>query len=271
MNVDTLDIVANEMTPADASLWNDATPGETSIMVVEDEGIVATDLGQRLERMGYKVPAIVGTGADAVEQAIIHRPDLILMDIMLKGDMRGTQAAHLIRDKMDVPVVFLTAYSDDSTIQQARLIEPYGYLLKPFDEDILRTTISVALYKHRVDRRMREQRDWLDSVLNSIAEALITTDRLGRVSYMNSSAEGLTGWHLHQARNRPLAEVFELVDADTGQPIDSAVSDPFRSRSARTAIVSRSGQHISVHHKASPINDVDGMHNGYVISFGVRI
>lgn len=264
-------MVASEWVPAEASMWDESTPSETSVMVVEDEGIVATDLGQRLERMGFKVPAIVGTGQDAIESAQEHKPDLILMDIMLRGDMRGTQAAHLIRNDLEVPIIFLTAYSDDSTIRQARMTEPYGYLLKPFDEDILRTTISVALYKHRIDKRLKEQRDWLDSVLNSIAEALITTDRLGRVTYMNSSAEGMTGWHLHQAQNRPLGEIFSLVDGDTGQPIDSAVSDPFRSRTANTNLVSRSGQQIGIHHKASPINDADGNHNGYVVSFGVRI
>lgn len=264
------DMVASEWIPADASLWDESTPSETSILVVEDEGIVATDLGQRLERMGYNVAGIVGTGQDAVDKAQEKDPDLILMDIMLRGDMRGTQAAHIIRSEMEVPIVFLTAYSDDSTIRQARLTQPYGYLLKPFDEDVLKTTISVALYKHRTDVRMKEQRDWLDSVLNSIAEALITTDRLGRVTYMNSAAEGLTGWHHHQAKNRPLTEVFTLVNADTGSPIDSAVSNPFSSQTPNTTLVSRSGQSLAVQHKASPLNDKDGNHNGYVVSFGIR-
>ena len=162
-------MVPSEWIPADATLWEESTPSETSILVVEDEGIVATDLGHRLERMGYHVAAIVGTGQDAVDQAHAKEPDLILMDIMLRGDIRGTQAAHIIRSEMEVPIVFLTAYSYDSTIRQARLTQPYGYLPKPFGEDVVKTTISVALYKHRTDVRMKEQRDWLDSVLNSVA------------------------------------------------------------------------------------------------------
>jgi PAS domain S-box-containing protein len=262
-------MVSSEWIPADASLWEESTPSETSILVVEDEGIVATDLGQRLERMGYHVAAIVGIGQDAIDQAQAQEPDLILMDIMLRGDMRGTQAAHIIRSEMEVPIVFLTVYSDDSTLREARLTQPYGYLLKPFDEDILKTTITVALYKHRTDVRMKEQRDWLDSVLNSVAEALITTDRLGRVTYMNSAAEGLTGWQQHQAKNRPLAEVFTLTNSETGRPIDSAVSNPFSSQTT-TTLVSRSGQSIAIQHKASPLNDKEGHHNGYVVSFGIR-
>lgn len=270
MLIDSENTVASEWIPTDGSSWEEAGQAETFIMVVEDEGIVASDLGQCLKRMGYQVSAIVATGVEAVEKARAHKPDLILMDIMLRGDMRGTQAAHLIRSEMDIPIIFLTAYSDDATIKQAQLTEPYGYLLKPFDDDNLRTTISVALYKHRIDRRLKEQRDWLDTVLNSLAEALITTDRMRRITYMNSAAEGLTGWNLPQARSRSLSEIFSLVDADTGLPIDSAVADPFTSRSGRTALVTRKGQTIRIHHNASPMNDPEGLHSGYVVTFGVR-
>lgn len=262
-------MVASEWVPTEHSQWDQAPPNE-SIMVVEDEGIVAQDLGECLKALGYRVPAIVGTGRDAIAGAEEHQPDLILMDIMLRGDMRGTRAAHLIREKLNIPIIFLTAYSDQDTLHEARITEPYGYLLKPFEESELRATISIALYKNKMDRRAREQRDWLDTVLNSLAEALITTDRIGRITYMNSIAEGLTGWDLPQARTRSLNEIFYLVDADTGHPIDSAVADPFSSRSTNTALISRNGQTIRVHHNASPFNGPDGIHNGYVVTFGVQ-
>jgi PAS domain S-box-containing protein len=125
-------------------------------------------------------------------------------------------------------------------------------------------------YKHKMDQRLREQKDWLESVLNSISESIITTDRLGRVIYMNSTAEGLTGWLIHQAKNRPIVDVFNLVDSATGNPVDSAVSDPFQIRSNTISLVARSGQQLPVNHAASPLNDSSGHHGGYVITFRLR-
>ncbi len=134
----------------------------THILVVEDEPIVALDLQQRLERMGYRVPHVVATGEAAIDTATRERPQLVLMDISLEGAMDGVEAAEQIHTRLRIPVVYLTAFSNDRTLQRAKVTEPYGYLLKPFEERELQTTIEVALYKHKAERALREAHDELE-------------------------------------------------------------------------------------------------------------
>ncbi len=122
------------------------------ILIVEDEYIIANDIQASLEDMVYTVCAIVSTGEEAIEKIEIENPDLVLMDIMLKGNMDGIEASELIRSKFDVPVVYLTAYADENILQRAKVTEPMGYLLKPFKDSELRSTIEVALYKHRMEK-----------------------------------------------------------------------------------------------------------------------
>jgi PAS domain S-box-containing protein len=133
----------------------------TRVLVVEDEPIVALDLQLRLERMGYDVPVVASSGEDAVRSARAEPPDLVLMDINLEGEMDGIDAAdELARERL--PVVFLTAYSNDRTLQRAKIAEPYGYLLKPFEERELQTTIEVAVYKHQAQQALRLAHDQLE-------------------------------------------------------------------------------------------------------------
>ncbi|MDZ7337832.1 MAG: response regulator [candidate division KSB1 bacterium] len=127
------------------------------IMVVEDLNITALDLKNRLRKMGYEVPALAGSGEEAIQKAEETHPDLILMDIRLKGEMDGVEAAERIRAKLDIPVIYLTAHADDNTLQRAMVTGPYGYVLKPFEEKELRITIEMALHRHRKEAKLREQ------------------------------------------------------------------------------------------------------------------
>lgn len=122
------------------------------ILVVEDEGIVATDIQDRLISLGYEVPATVSSGDEAIATIPSLSPDLVLIDIMLQGEKDGIQAATEIREKFELPVVFLTAHAEESTLNRAKLAEPYGYILKPFEEKDLQSALEVALHKHRMDR-----------------------------------------------------------------------------------------------------------------------
>jgi len=122
---------------------------EAKILVVEDENIVALEIKKRLQKLGYIVPSVASTGEDAISKVEGILPDLVLMDIMLKGEIDGIDAAGEIRKRFNIPVVYLTAYSDEETLQRAKLTEPYGYILKPFEENDLRTTIEIALYRHQ--------------------------------------------------------------------------------------------------------------------------
>src|SRR5262245_2159339 len=125
------------------------------ILIAEDERVVARDIQNRLGRLGYEVVGAARFGEDAVRLADELRPDLILMDIRLAGALDGVDAAQQIRTHLQLPVVYLTAYADDDTLQRACVTEPFGYVLKPFDERELQTAVEMALYKHRAERKLR--------------------------------------------------------------------------------------------------------------------
>lgn len=127
------------------------------IMIVEDEKIVATDIKKGIEKMGYSVCATASSGADAIKKAEITRPDLILMDIVLKDKMDGIEAAAKIKELYKIPVVYLTAFGEDSILQRAKVTEPYGYIIKPFRDKDLQIAIELSIYKNQVDENLRLQ------------------------------------------------------------------------------------------------------------------
>ena len=138
-----------------------------NVLVVEDESIVSKDIQHSLKKLGYNVVGSSSTGEKAIELAGEEHPDIILMDIMLKGDMNGIEAAEKIRELYSIPVVFLTAYADESTLSKAKVTEPYGYILKPFKEIDLHTTIEMAVYKHSKEQEMVKERDLLFSLVEN--------------------------------------------------------------------------------------------------------
>lgn len=140
------------------------------ILIVEDEGIVAADLQDRVVSLGYDVVGIAGTGEAAVSLAREQKPDAILMDILLRGPMDGIEAAKLIRESLHIPIVFLTANSDRETLERAKLAEPFGFLLKPFVEQEIRTTIEVALYKHKMEEERRKLTEDLQAALAKVKQ-----------------------------------------------------------------------------------------------------
>jgi len=127
------------------------------VLVVEDEGIVAMDLERLLGRLGYVVPAVVADGEGAVAKTEALRPDVVLMDIMLKGQVDGVQAAEAIRERFNTPVVFLTAYGDEATVRRAKAAGPFGYVLKPFEERQLEIAIEMALQRHALEKATTER------------------------------------------------------------------------------------------------------------------
>lgn len=129
---------------------------EGRILVVEDEHIVAMGIKKMLKNLGYTVTGVASSGKDAISKAESTFPDVVLMDIMLKGDMDGVEAAKEIRERFDVPVVYLTAYSDSKILERAKKTEPFGYIVKPFDEKDLHSSIEVALHKHRKEKEKPE-------------------------------------------------------------------------------------------------------------------
>ncbi|MGD9374733.1 MAG: response regulator [Anaerolineae bacterium] len=178
------------------------------ILIVEDDNIIALELEDRLRLLGYTVAGIVASGEAAIARAQETQSDLVLMDIRLRGGMDGVEAAGEIRRRWGIPVIYVTAYADDQTLQRAKRTEPYGYIIKPFEERELHTTIEMALYKHQMEARLRESEEWLSTTLRSIGDAVIATDGQQRVSFLNPVAETLTGWTQPEALGQAVSQVF---------------------------------------------------------------
>lgn len=138
-----------------------------NVLVVEDESIVSKDIQHSLTKLGYNVVGAASNGEKAISLAKSENPDIVLMDIMLKGDMNGIEAASTIREDYKVPVIFLTAYADEATLAKAKVTEPYGYIIKPFKEIDLHTSIEMALYKHGREKVVEQERDVLYKIVEN--------------------------------------------------------------------------------------------------------
>ncbi len=188
-------------------------------MVVEDEVLVARDIKARLERMGYSVAGVAGQGDEAVKMALHLRPDLILMDINLKGEIDGITAALNIRQSYDVPVIFCTAYSNTETFERAKISEPYGYVLKPFDNRELEINIEIALYKHRIEKDLRITKKQLNVTLTNVSDGVIATAESGEVFLVNPPAESLIGIPRRILKGKNIDDILRLKDFETGESI----------------------------------------------------
>ncbi len=187
---------------------------QRSILIVEDERIVARDLQQTLRDLGYDAYASAPSSEEAIARAAERCPDLVLMDIRIKGELDGIELAAILRERFGVPVVYLTAHADEVTIARAKLTEPHGYLLKPVRPRELRSAIEVSLYRYQMERRLRERKRWFSTTLQSIADAVITVDLGGRITFMNSTAEMLVGVKQKDCLDRPARDVLQLADSE---------------------------------------------------------
>ena len=244
------------------------------ILIVEDERITAEDMKDALESIGYKISAMVHSGEDAVKKAEEFRPDLVLMDIMLEGEMDGIEAAEQIRERFGIPVIYLTAYSDSSTVQRAKITEPSGFILKepfgflhkPFEESELNTAIEITLHKHKMEKKLREHEQWLSAILKSVTDAVIITDAKGQIKLMNSRAEDLTGCIKMDAIGESLDSIFKEFSED--KPRLNDTSGNFGAgKFKNTIITTKNGKEIAVQGKITPIEDVAGKINDLVIVF----
>jgi PAS domain S-box-containing protein len=245
---------------------------KATILIVEDEAIVAEDLSQKLGRLGYEVGGVTARGDEAIVLARDRRPDLVLMDIRLQGRMDGVEAAEHIGRECARPVIFLTAHSDHATVQRAKLTEPFGYILKPFEELDLQTHIEMALYKHQAEQKLRQQREWLRVTLSSIGDAVLATDTAGRITFINPVAADLTGWQEEQALGQPLENVFQIINERTRKQAENLVARVLRENRViglanHTALVAKDGREIPIEDSAAPILDAAGKVEGVVLVF----
>jgi PAS domain S-box-containing protein len=243
------------------------------ILIVEDEVIVAKNIQNKLENLGYIVPDIVTTGEEAVEKAIEIRPDLILMDIKLKGEIDGVEAAEQIRRRFDVPIVYLTGYGDNQLLQRAKLTEPYGYILKPFETKELQSNITIALYKSRIENKLRDNEEWLITVLESIGDAVIAVDKEENITFINPMAEQLTGWKRNDALEKNLKKVFNVVDEKTRISEENLADIAIKQdaivnlENRNVLLLTKDGEERHIDDTAAPIKDHKGNIIGCIIVF----
>jgi PAS domain S-box-containing protein len=241
------------------------------IMVVEDEGLVAMSIQESLQGMGYDVPVVAMNGEDAVNKLLETEPDLVLMDIQLKGGASGIETARRIRQRLDVPVVFLTAFSDVDTLEQAQLTEPSGYVLKPYDEKSLHAVIQMSLLKHRRTRSVRENGWWMTAVAESMMEAVVICDPKGYIKFANPAAEPLLGQPRSQLLEKRISEVIRLLDADSREAVTFPVSLPLlegkSTIKANCRVVTAAGTEVPADFSSSPLRSPEGTLFGILYVF----
>jgi two-component system cell cycle sensor histidine kinase/response regulator CckA len=242
---------------------------QPSLLIVEDEALVAADLGQLLAQLGFTVVGVASTGDEALRIAADKRPDLALMDIRISGAMDGVETAELIRSRYDIPVVYLTAHGDNATIDRAKLSRPYGYLLKPFKSSELRTVIEIALLRHALEVQLRERERLLATTMRSIGDGVVTTDAEGRVTFVNPVAEQLTGWTVRESMGRGAATILHLVDEDDGSNVPDPVLEVLRNQGIASvttaALIARDGSRHAVGTTAAAVMDEDRICGAVVV------
>jgi PAS domain S-box-containing protein len=245
---------------------------QVRVLVVEDEWVVAIDIRGCLEGLGYGVVATVASGEEAIIKARELRPNVVLMDVRLEGEMDGIQAAQQIWDELQIPVIYTTGYSDQVTVDRATATEPFGYILKPIKERDLYIAIKTALQRYGRETQLRANQEWAATILKAIGDGIIVTDAEGRVKFLNLVAESLTGWQLHEAMNRLIGEVLPLIHYETQTPVANPVVEVLQTGMTTylvnpVLLVTKDGRQIPIADSAAPVRDEAGTITGAVMVF----
>lgn len=238
------------------------------VLVVDDEGLIASDIASRLEALGHEVIGTAGTAEEAIEKAA--GAEIVLMDIRLDGAADGIEAATAIRERYHIPVIFLSAFADKMTLERARAAEPFGYIVKPLPQATLNTSIEMAIYKHRMERNLAVREAWLSTTLGSVADAVIVTDPEGRITMLNRAAEIMTGWIQAEAQDQPVGKVLRIAtqeqEGDAGELAALAIlRDASVILEPGNTLISRSGRELQIEGNVAPVK-ADGKPMGTVLT-----
>lgn len=244
---------------------------KNQIMIVEDEKIVALEIEDRLEFLGYKVCGKFDTGDEVIKKIDVFSPDLILMDIHLRGKMDGIDTAEYLMKEYNIPIIYLTAYADSETLSRAKLTQPYGYLLKPFNDNELYTAIETAMYRHRMEIKLKDNEQWLSTVLRSIGDGVIATDLNGTVKFINPVAELLTGWNSKEASGKSLNNILNVFDIKSGKKMQDLVEKVINIESGdlfqEMFLVSHNKRKIYIENRGTALRYEDNTVKGVVFVF----
>ncbi len=243
--------------------------GKTSILVVEDERIIAKDIEASLLSFGYNVIATAATGKDAIKIAKTTPPDLIMMDIILQDNMSGIETARKILSHHNIPIIYLTAHTDNKVLKKAKKSGAYGYLVKPFKDREMHATIEMALYKHKMEDKLKQSETRLYTTLRSINDAVISTDNNGTVTFMNPIAEALTGVSIKKAQGKHVSTIShdDKMENSLSSMLDNIIREGIVTEHSRYELLIKGKSPISVELSSAPIKDVVGNRTGFVIVF----
>jgi len=247
----------------------ETTRSASRILIVEDERLVAEDLRMRLERLGYVVVGLADTADFALALADEQKPDLVLLDIRLKGQRDGIDVAKRLRSDY-LGFVYVTSNADRTTLARASETEPLGYVMKPFAEREIHAVIETALYRHRAEQRLRRMEKWQSMTLRSIGDAVVVTDDQQRIAFMNRSGEALTQWPLHRALGAQFQDVVRLVEGRERTPVRDLMARALTTGAEvhlppDAYLVTADGTQVPVDDSVAPIRDDDGSITGVVV------
>jgi PAS domain S-box-containing protein len=242
------------------------------ILIVEDEIIVAWDIKETLEKLGHTVVDLAISGAEAIQSATSDRPDLVLMDIRLDGEMDGIMTGDEIYHRLKIPVVYLTAHADEFTLERATKTNPFGYIVKPFHAQSLQSTVKVALQRYQAEASAQTAQISLGNTLENLGSGIVVTNRQGTITFINAVAQNLTGWSSVEAVGIDVDRVFCLIWETDGTPIENPCLRAMRCNEAVKSpdccwLVTRDRSTIPISDTATPIVTPDGEVVGGIIVF----
>jgi len=231
----------------------------SKIIVVEDEVLVADELKSRIENFGYSVPHVLAYGEKALEAIKECNPDLVIMDIILKGKIGGIQTAEIIRNEFDIPVVYITALSDKKTLDRAKVTEPYGYIIKPFNENDLYNTIEMALYKHKMEKKLKNSENKFRLLYENNLSMYFTVDTSGLVVSVNSFGAEQLGYTPNELIGEPVIDVFYEDDKEFVQKqIEDCLQNTYTAFTWELRKLKKNGSVIWVQEHARAVENEEG-------------
>lgn len=242
------------------------------VLVVEDEAIVAMHLSELLESKGYDVVGVAANAKSTLEKYVANLPDVILMDITIKGKKDGVELAEIILAEKRAPIVFLTAHADDETLRRVQAVSPYGFILKPFKDAELCTALDIAIRRFHSERNLDRKGDFLQKTLMSMGEAVIVVDQNAQIQMMNDEAVRLTGWDKESAFLQPIDHIVRLIEKNSRQEIYNPILLSLRENRVvylpkKTWLIGKTGVETPILDSAAPIRGEDGNVVGAVMVF----
>ncbi|MEK7433181.1 MAG: response regulator [Cyanobacteriota bacterium] len=235
------------------------------ILIVEDQNIVALDLQNSLEKLNYEVSGIAFSGVSAIKKVQETKPDLVLMDITLKGEMDGISTADEIKKRFDIPLIYITAYADEGTLQRAKLTEPFGYIIKPFEEKDLHRMIELALQKSKSEKELKNSEYSLKSTINSFDYGIFKIDKYGYVTFANNYLLNIIEYDEYDIIGRKISKVLDLLKIERDIDIDNKIILENNKYPKKIQLISKSGEIKLLSQKVLYDTDPKGSYSGLTV------